>query len=102
MAPPSAPRIIVPGEEDREPAAAASPLDAATWSRLALKFGVPAGIAVYLVYFLTQGISADVRTTKELMQRHMHEQRWLLQSICRNLAKDAAQLASCELPPLDR
>lgn len=35
------------------------------WAKLSARFGIPAAIAIGLTWFLTQGISADLKTIRE-------------------------------------
>lgn len=69
-----------------------------------VKYGVPAAIAIWLVYFLTAGIGAEIHTQTELLQAHIaastsvqrtleQDERWhatmvdIMRQLCVNSAK---------------
>lgn len=68
------------------------------WVRATYMLGVPAAIAVFLIYFVTSVLSGEIRGLRDDVRTHMREQSVLifyLQAICRNGATDAAR---CEPP----
>ena len=58
------------------------------------KVGVPAAIALFLVWFLTHGIGADISA----MRSEHQELRIYLRAICFNTSTTEAQRANC-VPP---
>ena len=83
-------------EQDHEPNGS-TPLAV----RLIYRYGVPAGIALFLTYFLTQQVSVNVASVaaqvEDMRTEHL-ELRWFLRAICLNTAETEAQRASC-VPP---
>ncbi len=76
--------------------------DMPLYVRIAARYGVSAVIAGFLVWFVTQGISGDVKGTREEvravrdeLRQHSSEQRFFLRAICLNSAKDDAGRAMC-------
>ncbi|MEY2873113.1 MAG: hypothetical protein RLZZ373_484 [Pseudomonadota bacterium] len=72
--------------------------------RIILQMGVPAAIAVFLVWRLSTGLpnAADVTEVKALLNTHvvateaqLVEIRMLLRAICYNTAKDESQGRGC-------
>lgn len=71
------------------------------WVRLIYRYGVPAGIALFLTYFLTQNVTKDmarVASSVEQMQGEHQELRFFLRAICLNTADTESQRAAC-VPP---
>ena len=80
-------------EHDHEPNGS-TPL----WVRLLYRYGVPAGIALFLTYFLTQNVSKDVAAvaaSQRTMQAEHQELRFYLRAICINTAATEWQRAAC-------
>ncbi len=72
------------------------------WLKVVYRLGVPAGIALFLVWFVTLGFAADIRTVKEALTKHSAEQRFYLRAICINTAQTDAQRALCIQSDLER
>lgn len=70
-----------------------------TWAKVVYWYGIPAAIAGFLVWFVTQGLSNDVRTTREMLQIHANENGFYLRAICLNVAQTDGQRAQC-FPPI--
>ena len=69
------------------------------WVRAIYVFGIPAGVAVFLVYFLTQAVwteLAGVRTDLRLHMREQGETRHYLRAICLNTAATETQRVLCD------
>jgi hypothetical protein len=74
--------------------------DAPWWIRPLYIFGIPAGIAVFLVYFLTATVVNGQTKIQDTLDHHMREQArqiLLLQLICRNTAQTERERAQCEV-----
>jgi hypothetical protein len=68
------------------------------WIRAIYMLGVPAAIAVFLMYFVTVGLTGEIKGLRDDVRSHMREQSALifyLQAICRGVAADAR---ACEPP----
>ena len=75
--------------------------DTPIWARILYRYGVPAGIALFLTYFLTQNVSRDVASvamSQRIMQAEHQELRFFLRAICINTAETEWQRAAC-VPP---
>lgn len=69
------------------------------WMRMLDRYGLPAAIAAFLVWFLTHSVASDLTATKALVGAHVAETRWYLWAICMNVAgEDASQRARCYVP----
>lgn len=69
------------------------------WLQATLRLGVPAAIAVYLVWTLTQNLSADLQALQGTVSTHVIDTRdtlRVLRAICINTAKTEAERANCE------
>ncbi len=79
-----------------------------------LKYGLAPGICLYLVWQLSSGIAADVRSTRDMLQLHMEatirlqqtldrQEHWqavlvdLSRQQCVNSAKSASERSGCFL-----
>lgn len=76
--------------------------EAPWWVRAIYKYGVPAGLAMFFAWWITQSLTADMKTlaidgaaTRQILLEHASEQRYLLRGICLNTARDADQRANC-------
>jgi hypothetical protein len=67
------------------------------WVRALDRYGVVAAIALFLVWFLTSGLTNDITA----MRREHRDLRFYLRAICLNTASTAAQQAQCA-PPVER
>ena len=70
------------------------------WLRPLYVFGVPAGIAVFLVWFLTSVVSAGQNKMQETLDAHARDQAQqliLLELICRNTAPTDRAAAQCDV-----
>ena len=66
------------------------------WVKGIMQVGVPAAIAIYLVYIMTNGIQADVRTARELMTIHHSYTMEVFQRLERSMADQTSILrATC-------
>lgn len=94
-------------KEDLDP-----PLMSNTTLNWIAKIGVPSAIALYLVYMITAGISAEIRDIKDEFLKHSNQavdlvrqyeqmriqsdrQTYILQRICINSAKTDQQKEEC-------
>ena len=71
------------------------------WVRLLYRYGVPAGIALFLTYFLTQNVTRDMAAMRgdvSQMRSEHQELRFFLRAICINTAETEWQRAAC-VPP---
>lgn len=75
------------------------------WVKAIYQFGVPAGIAMFLVYRLTVGLptAADVAEVKSTLAVHVSQTneelvdiRLLLRAICFNTADNEKSRAACQ------
>jgi hypothetical protein len=65
------------------------------WGRLANKYGVPAAIALFLVWWLASGVSADIRDLKTALGIHTSETNFYLRQVCLNTSQTENQRAAC-------
>jgi hypothetical protein len=57
------------------PSSAATHEGGALWLTLAYRYGFPAAVAAFLIYFLTTVVAADVKATRSAIEQHVHDQR---------------------------
>lgn len=76
--------------------------DTPIWVRILYRYGIPGGIALFLVWFVTSGLTAKLEKNQETLETHvkeqgalMKEQGYLLQQICVNTATSDSQRALC-------
>lgn len=69
--------------------------DLPTWAKVIYRYGLAAAIAGFLVWFVTQGLSDDVRATRDMLREHIAEQRFYLRAICVNTSQTEIQRAQC-------
>jgi hypothetical protein len=77
-----------------------STLDFTSLLTAIVRLGVPAVIALGLVYFLAGSVSAELRDVKAAIGVHATDTRdtlRLLQAICLNTATTPAERANCEV-----
>lgn len=65
------------------------------WERLANKYGIPAVISLFLIWWLTKGVSGDIGDIKASLGRHMYETNFYLRQVCLNTASSESQRAAC-------
>lgn len=65
------------------------------WERIANKYGIPAVIALFLVWWLTSGVSADISAIKAALGLHTSETNFYLRQVCLNTAQTENQRAAC-------
>lgn len=76
----------------------AQPQNASPWERILTKYGAATAIALFMVYWLTSGVSGDVRTLREDVKSHISETNFYLRAICVNVATTEGQRANCIIP----
>lgn len=69
--------------------------DTPVWAKVLYRYGVPAGIALFLTWTLTHDVSANVAA----MRSEHQEIRFYLRALCFNAAQSEAETARC-VPPL--
>ena len=75
--------------------------DAPWWVRATYMLGVPAAIAIFLIYFVTMGVVAKLDGLDNSIRAHMRDQTLLLyylSALCRNTAETDTERAGCEPP----
>jgi len=65
--------------------------DTPLWIRVLYRYGVPAAIALFLVWSMTSAFGSDLHTVKE----EVHDLRYFMRLICVNTAKTEADRAQC-------
>jgi hypothetical protein len=75
------------------------------WLDAIYRIGVPAALALFLVWFLTQKVSGQLDTVTSALQTHAtvqererSEMKFYLRAICVNVAADDRQRAACNPP----
>lgn len=77
-------------------------MNGSTLIRLLDRFGPWVVIAGFLIYWVTNGLSAKVDAINSSVTSHVSESNFYMRQICLNTAKDDAQRASCIPPPPPR
>jgi hypothetical protein len=70
------------------------------WVRPLYFFGIPAGLCVFLVWFLTAIVVAGQAETQETLDAHTRDtqvQLQLLRAICFGVSETPAERAGCEV-----
>ena len=62
------------------------------WARMVVIVGVQSAISIYLIYFITTGVSADITVVKSQIQ----ENSVFLAQICRNTATNPDDRRACD------
>jgi hypothetical protein len=83
----------MPDDHEHEPNG-----DTPLWVRLLYRYGVPAGIALFLTYTLTNSVASDVSA----MRTEHQELRFYLRGICLNTAQTEQQRSACVPPNSER
>lgn len=68
------------------------------WVKAAYTFGIPAGIALFLLWFVTSSIAGEIKGAREDLRNHMRDQArqsLYLRAICLNTAPTEAARAQC-------
>jgi hypothetical protein len=60
--------------------------------------GLATVIAIFLIYWLTNDVRADLKTIGLNLRDHMQETTYFARQICINTAKNADQTMACEVP----
>jgi hypothetical protein len=92
-----------------------------TWAQVVAKLGFPIAVAIWLIWFVTQTVNAQLTTNSEMLQRHMastaiHDQnfnlylqnhaheldtlRVILSQICANGAANREERQGCFPAPV--
>lgn len=68
------------------------------WVKALYMFGVPAGIALFLLYFVTSSIAGELKGARDDLRQHMKDysrQSLYLRAICLNTAPSEAARVQC-------
>lgn len=68
------------------------------WERVLTKYGAGTTIALFLVWWMSSGISADMKAIRSDLTNHVTETNFYLHAICVNSSATPQQLAGCEPP----
>mgnify|MGYP001559873781 FL=1 len=71
------------------------------WVRALYVLGVPAAIAIFLIYFVTSAVSSELAGLRADVRMHMRDQSLLvyyLEALCRNTAETDTERTACEPP----
>lgn len=68
------------------------------WLTAVLKLGVPAFIALLLVWFMASRIDGGVLSLQRALNDHVLESTFYLRAICLNAAGDESERARCVSP----
>lgn len=66
-----------------------------TWIDAAYKIGVPSAIAVFLVWWLTSTVAANLATIQTRLNDHITATNQYLYAICKHTAKTEDERADC-------
>ena len=69
------------------------------WVDAVVKLGVPAAIALFLVWWLTSSVAASLSTIKDRLDRHVSSSDFYQHQICRNTARTEAERQACDWTP---
>lgn len=80
----------------------------ALWARILYKYGVPSGIALFLVWFTALQLNSSIKqvqdqlnTIKTEVHDHVFQTGFYMRAVCIMTAKQSGQPVSmCEPPPL--
>lgn len=65
------------------------------WERVLSKYGAATLIALFLVWWVTSGVSGGIAAIQQSLRDHVSETTFYLHAICVNAAKDEGQRANC-------
>lgn len=65
------------------------------WVQVASRFGIPALIALGLIYFLAGHVDGEIHEIRDGVQEQRIEQRFWLRAICLNTAETENERANC-------
>lgn len=68
------------------------------WERVLNRYGLATVLALFLVWWLTSGVSGSISAIQQSLHDHVAETTFFLRAICVNAAKDEGQRANC-VPP---
>lgn len=66
------------------------------WERLLTKYGAATMIALFLVWWMSAGISADMKAIRSDLAQHVTETNIYLRQICLNTSATPQQAIGCE------
>lgn len=72
-----------------------------TWTDILKRYGLASLIAVYLLWWATDGLAMKVDRLVLMMHTHVTESNFYLRALCLNSAQNETQRASC-IPPSER
>jgi len=68
------------------------------YEKVLTKYGLATFLAVFLVWWVTTGVSGNITAIKTALDEHISETAYYLRAICVNTAQDDNQRASCIVP----
>lgn len=68
------------------------------WERVLSRYGLATVIALFLVWWLTSGVTTSLASVQQSLHDHVTETTFYLHAICVNAAQDEGQRANC-VPP---
>ena len=70
----------------------------AFYEKVLTKYGLATFLAVFLVWWVTTGVSGSITQIQTALNEHISETAYYLRAICVNTAQDDSQRAACIAP----